>query len=184
VTRTRSDGGFTLQLPAGPSRDYDVLYRANDSTLNEGGLVLRSIVVPTLGVGPDTGAQTSGKQGKRAIRNGQAARFSGTIPGPYAANRVVALEALIGRGCGKHTHKGRSAAAAKKRKRCVPNKWRTFKTTRTDARGRYSDTYRFTQTHGVANYSFRATVPSQAGYPYLEGTSDVQQVTVRGGKRR
>jgi hypothetical protein len=180
VTKTRSDGGFTLQLPAGPSRDYDVVYRANDTTLEDGNLALRSIAIPSLGVGPDTGAQTSAKRGKGAIRNGQAARFSGTIPGPYAANRVVALEALIGRGCTKRKHKGRSASSAKKRKRCLPNKWRTFKTTRTDARGRYSDTYRFTNTSGVVRYSFRATVPSQSGYPYLEGSSDVRQVVVRG----
>jgi hypothetical protein len=182
VTKTRSDGSFNLQLPAGPTRDYDIVYRSNDQTLQQHGLNMNSIVVPTLGVGPDIAgaAQVSAKRRKGVIRNGQSAIFSGAIPGPYSADRVVALEALIGRGCAKRKHKGRSASAAKKRKRCQPNKWRTFKTVRTDPRGRYLGTYRFTQTHGTARYSFRATVPAQSGYPYLEGSSDVQQVTVRG----
>jgi hypothetical protein len=185
VTKTRADGGYSLQLPAGPSRDYDVVYRSNDQTLQQQGLNLGSIVVPSLGVGPDLPgtAQTSAHGRSPKIRNGKAARFSGQIPGPYASDRVVALEALIGRGCAKRKHRGRSASAAKRKKRCQPNKWRTFKTLRTDARGRYSGTYRFTQTHGTARYSFRATVPAQAGYPYLEGSSDVQQVTVRGRRR-
>src|SRR5262249_44724185 len=155
---------------------YDVFYRSNDQTLEQGDMQLSSIVVPTLGVGPDTGAQASAKE-KRTIRNGKTARFSGQIPGPYAAGRVVALEALIGRGCSKR-HKGGSASAAKKR--CMPNKWRTFKTLRTDSKGHYSGTYRFTQTTGTVRYSFRATVPDQAGYPYLKGSSDVRQVKVRG----
>jgi hypothetical protein len=184
TTKTRSDGGYQLQIPAGPSRDYDVVYRTNANTLQQRGLHLDSVVVPTLDVGPDTtgGAQVSAKRGSRrggAIRNGQSAVFSGQIPGPYAADRVVALEALIGRGCSKRKHRG-TAAAAKKRKRCRPNKWRTFKTVRTEPDGRYSGIYRFTQTHGRVVYSFRATVPDQAGYPYRAGSSSVRHVTVRG----
>lgn len=166
VTKTRSDGGFSLQLPAGPSRGYDVFYRSNDHTLQQGGLDLQSIVVPTLAVGPNTAAaRVSARRGRGKIRNGQAARFTGRIPGPYAEGRVVSVQALVGRGCGKPKKRRRSTVAAKRHKRCKPKKWRTFKTLHTDASGAYSGIYRFTQTRGKVRYSFRTKVPDQADYP-------------------
>jgi 5-hydroxyisourate hydrolase-like protein (transthyretin family) len=93
---------------------------------------------------------------RKRLSNGQAERFSGQLPGPNAEGRVVALQARVGR------------------------KWRTFKQLRTEADGRFTGKYRFTQTLGRIGYTFRALVKRQGGYPYEPGHSRKRKVVVQG----
>ncbi len=140
---TQSNGRFATRLDAGPSRRLDLVYRYNDKVLG-GKVQLDSRVVPTLEIP------------KKILENGEAARFSGRVPGPNAEGRAVAMQARVGR------------------------KWRTFKQLRTDADGRYRGKYRFTQTRGRVRYVFRALVKRQSGYPYEPGPSHGRRVVVRG----
>ena len=67
--KTKGDGSYALQVPAGPSRVLDVVYRFNNKTL-EKQLYVDATAVPTL------------KIQKRKLHNGQNMRFGGTIPAP------------------------------------------------------------------------------------------------------
>jgi hypothetical protein len=58
--------------------------------------------------------------------------------------------------------------------------WRTFATTRADAKGRWSYGYRFDGTRGRQTYRFRVRVPRESNYPYDTGTSRAIRVPVRG----
>jgi hypothetical protein len=58
--------------------------------------------------------------------------------------------------------------------------WRTFATTRADAKGRWSYGYRFDGTRGRQLYRFRVRVPRESNYPYDTGTSKAIRVPVRG----
>jgi hypothetical protein len=58
--------------------------------------------------------------------------------------------------------------------------WVTIRAHRSNPRGVWRDSHRFTSTTGVETYRFRAVVKRQRGYPYLRGTSRVRKVTVRG----
>lgn len=60
------------------------------------------------------------------------------------------------------------------------NRWRTFATTRSNARGRWHYEYRFDGTRGTVRWRFRARIPSEAGYPFTPGASRRVNVTVRG----
>ncbi len=93
---------------------------------------------------------------KKHVHNGSSAVFLGHLPGPNSEGRVVALQARVGR------------------------KWRTFKQLRTGQDGEFHGTYRFTQTFGVVQYTFRALVKRQSGYPYEPGASRHRKVTVHG----
>jgi hypothetical protein len=55
----------------------------------------------------------------------------------------------------------------------------TFRTTRLRA-GKFSAKHRFTATHGVKTYRFRARVRAEAGFPFSTGISKQTKVTVRG----
>ena len=94
--------------------------------------------------------------GSRSLRNGQNVRFRGYIPGPNADGRAISLQARAGR------------------------KWRTFKQVKAGSSGRFFGLYRFTQTLGLAEYTFRARVKRQGNYPYSPGHSKRRQVIVRG----
>lgn len=94
--------------------------------------------------------------GRKMLHNGQNVRFRGRIPGPNADGRGISLQARAGR------------------------KWRTFKQVRADSRGEFRGLYRFTQTFGLAQYTFRARVKKQGNYPYSPGHSLLRMVTVRG----
>jgi hypothetical protein len=59
-------------------------------------------------------------------------------------------------------------------------RWQTFRTARTDGRGRWRVQYRFTGTRGVQRYRFRARLPAEAGYPFETGVSKSIAVRVRG----
>jgi hypothetical protein len=58
-------------------------------------------------------------------------------------------------------------------------RWMTFRTTRLRA-GKFSAKFRFTATHGVKTYRFRARVRAEAGFPFSTGISKQTKVTVRG----
>ncbi|MSO41390.1 MAG: hypothetical protein EXQ70_05760 [Solirubrobacterales bacterium] len=81
MPRTHDDGRFSFVVPAGPSRDIRVAYRA-DSLQLEQRLRLAVRANPKLAVSP---ART---------RNGRRVRFRGVLPGPSNSGRAVALQAL------------------------------------------------------------------------------------------
>jgi hypothetical protein len=62
----------------------------------------------------------------------------------------------------------------------LSNRWQTFRTTRTDSRGRWSIPYKFKRTRGVQRYRFRLGLPPEAGYPFAAGKSRSLVVRVRG----
>jgi hypothetical protein len=59
-------------------------------------------------------------------------------------------------------------------------RWRTFSTLRTDPHGRWKFRYRFGATLGRVTYRFRARMPSEGGYPYVDGHSKTTKVVVFG----
>jgi hypothetical protein len=144
VAKTTSSGRFAVQLPPGPSRAFRVAYRYADGQIQSPRMYLDSSVKPFL------------KVNRPKLRNGQAVRFRGRIPGPHAAGRGVTLQARVGR------------------------KWRSFKQLQTNDLGAFRGRYRFTQTHGLVRYVFRALVKRQGGYPYSPGASKKRRVLVRG----
>ena len=90
------------------------------------------------------------------MRNGQTVRFRGSIAGaPAGSRKVVELQ----------VRKGKA--------------WMTFRSTRLRS-GRFSESYRFTRTVGLARYVFRARVRAEAGFPFNTGESKQVRVTVRG----
>jgi hypothetical protein len=92
------------------------------------------------------------------LRNGQSVLFAGRVstrPTP-AAGKLLEIQAYF---------RGR---------------WRTFSTLRTDARGRWRFRYRFGATLGRVTYRFRVRVPTEGGYPFIDGSSRVISVVVLG----
>lgn len=61
-----------------------------------------------------------------------------------------------------------------------PGSWQTFRTARTDRRGRFTSTYRFTRTVGKVRYRLRARVPRQPVFAYAAGVARPVTITVRG----
>jgi hypothetical protein len=95
---------------------------------------------------------------KTKLRNGQSVLFTGRVatrPVPDAG-KLLEIQAHF---------RGR---------------WRTFSTLRTDIRGRWRFRYRFGGTLGRVTYRFRARVPSEGGYPFIDGTSRVVRIVVIG----
>lgn len=90
------------------------------------------------------------------LTNGQRVRFRGRLPGPEAGGRVVILQA---------------GTVGSKR-------WITFRRATADASGGFRAGYRFRTTTRRTRYRFRAVVPRQAGYPWVEGHSEAVEVLV------
>jgi hypothetical protein len=91
-------------------------------------------------------------------RNGERVRFWGKLPGPNGGGRVVVLQAgSVG-----------------------SRRWITFRRATADPKGVFRATYRFKSTTRRTRYRFRAVVPRQAGYPWVEGHSKAVEVLVRG----
>jgi hypothetical protein len=114
----------------------------------------RQIETPTMYL--DSSVKPSLGVTRKKLANGRRVGFRGGVPGPNADGVAVALQARAGR------------------------KWRTFKQLTTNDHGRFRGRYRFTQTHGVTLYVFRALVKKQGGYPYSAGASRKAKVLVRG----
>ncbi|MGB7589281.1 MAG: hypothetical protein WBM00_11290, partial [Solirubrobacterales bacterium] len=94
----------------------------------------------------------------RKVTNLKRVRFRGHLAGPANDGRVVVLQA-------NPPHSKR---------------WITFRRATTDFGGSFRSNYRFTSTTRTTAYRFRALVPEQAGYPWLEGTSGPVKVKVKG----
>jgi hypothetical protein len=95
----------------------------------------------------------------RSLLNGQRVALTGKLKsGPFPRRPGVLVELQADRG----------------------KRWQTFGTTRADGNGHYRFNYRFTRTVGVQHYRLRARVASQNGYPYANGASRRERVTVHG----
>jgi hypothetical protein len=58
-------------------------------------------------------------------------------------------------------------------------RWITFRTTRTDRRGRFGATHKLKQGYRNITYEFRAVSRYETGYRYETGASPVERVSVR-----
>jgi hypothetical protein len=94
---------------------------------------------------------------KRNLSDGANARFRVKLAGPYRKRRKVAVQAL------------------------APAGWLDFPgcVGRTDPKGVFRCSYRFREQAGSVRYQFRALVPRQRGYPYLQGRSRSEKLVVR-----
>jgi hypothetical protein len=144
---TDADGTFRHVATAERSRTIRLGYRARladrefAETIDMGVAVIAKVALTT---------------DRRALRNGQAVRFRGTIAGaPSGSRKVVELQVRKGKG------------------------WMTFRSTRL-RNGRFSESYRFTRTVGRTRYVFRARVRAESGFPFETGHSPQVGVTVRG----
>ncbi len=138
-------GSYAIELPPGASRDVFIHYVVGDDVLARHGLGLRSIARPTLTVKPD-----------RRVRNGDRLRFSGALPGPACFDRVVKVQARLGK-----------------------RRWQVFRTDRADGACAFSARYKLRATSNARRYRFRALVPQQAGYPFERGYSRTVKVRVK-----
>jgi hypothetical protein len=91
------------------------------------------------------------------LENGHRVHLWGEVPGPNGAGRVVVLQANV---------------PGSKR-------WITFRKATTGPKGGFRSGYRFTSTTQTTIYRFRALVPVQAGYPWVQGHSKPVRVRVR-----
>jgi hypothetical protein len=103
-------------------------------------------------------AATSAKVSRTRVRNGRAVTFRGRVLGlPVpAAGKLVEVQVRF------------------------TDRWQTFRTTRSDALGRWSSRYRFQRTRGVQRYRFRIRLPKEAGYPFETSVSRTLMVQVSG----
>jgi hypothetical protein len=103
-------------------------------------------------------AATSARVSRERVRNGQAIAFRGRVRGlPVpAAGKLVEIQVRF------------------------TDRWQTFRTTRSDAMGRWSSRYRFQRTRGVQLYRFRVRLPKEAGYPFETSVSRTLAVKVSG----
>jgi hypothetical protein len=103
-------------------------------------------------------AATSAKVSRSRVRNGRPVTFRGRVRGlPVpAAGKLVEIQVRF------------------------TDRWQTFRTTRSDALGRWSSRYRFQRTRGVQRYRFRVRLPKEAGYPFETNVSRTLTVQVSG----
>jgi hypothetical protein len=98
---------------------------------------------------------------KAKLRNGGQVKLYGSLPQPEAAARVVILQANI----------------------VGSKRWITFRRANTGPKGNFVAGYRFHSTTRKTDYRFRAVVPTQDHYPYIEGHSKPVTVLVRPTRR-
>jgi hypothetical protein len=146
---TGSDGVYAIDLPPGPGRDVFVHYADRDRVVARHGLDLRSIVRPMLTARPNHG-----------VRRGDRLHFAGRLPGPACVDRVVKVQARIGK-----------------------RRWQVFRTDRADRECRFTARYKLRSTRRARRYRFRARVPGQAGYPYEPGHSRTVRVKLKRRQR-
>lgn len=103
-------------------------------------------------------ARPSLRRSPKALANGKVVHLWGRLPGPRAAHRVVVIQA--------------NAPGSPR--------WITFRRATSNGEGAFRSSYRFSSTTRRTRYRFRALVPEQAGYPWLEGNSKPVSVLVRG----
>ncbi len=142
---TAADGTYVLRLAPGPSREVFVHYVSGDSVASQHGLALIASARPKLSVRPTHG-----------VRNRDRLYFSGRIPAPACTDRVVKVQAKLGKA-----------------------RWQVFRTDRADSDCRFTARYRLRATARARRYRFRALVPQAEGYPYERGASRTVKVKVR-----
>ena len=140
-----ADGSYAIELPPGPTREVYVHYVDGDRVVARHGLVSRSWARPSLTVSPHHG-----------VENHDRLYFSGRLPGPFCADRVVKVQARIGK-----------------------RRWQVFRTDRADAGCAFAARYKLRGTSRARRYRFRALVPQAAGYPYQRGHSRTARVRIR-----
>jgi hypothetical protein len=102
------------------------------------------------------------KSSPPVLRNGESVHLWGRLPGPRAGRRVVVMQA--------------NAPGSRR--------WITFRRATSNAKGAFRSDYRFTSTTRRTRYRFRALVPSQAGYPWVQGHSKPVSVLVTPARGR
>jgi hypothetical protein len=95
------------------------------------------------------------------VREHDRLHFRGRLPGPTCADRVLKVQAKIGK-----------------------KRWQAFRTDRTDASCRFAARYKLRATQHARRYRFRALVPQAEGYPYARGTSRTVKVKVKRPRSR
>jgi hypothetical protein len=96
------------------------------------------------------------------LRNGRRVKLRGQLPGPAAEGRVVILQANV----------------------TGSKRWITFRRAVTGPKGGFRSGYQFRTTTKPTIYRFRAVVPTQDHYPYVEGHSRPVKVLVRPKRSR
>lgn len=142
---TGPDGAYAVELPAGASRDVYVHYVVGDQVIARHGLVLRSAARPSLAVHPNHG-----------VRSHDRLYFNGALPGPACGERLVKVQARLGKG-----------------------RWQVFRTDRTDSACAFNARYKLRATSKAKRYRFRALVPQAAGYPFERGYSRTVKVKLK-----
>lgn len=94
----------------------------------------------------------------RHLRNGEWIHFSGQLPGPHRRGRVVVLQANV----------------------VGSKRWITFRKATSAYKGIFRAAYHFSATTRATIYRFRAVVPNQTGYPWVEGASKPVKIKVTG----
>lgn len=148
VATSDADGLYELELAPGPGREVFVHHAFGDRVTARHGLGVRSIVRPSLAVDPGR------------ARTGDRLSFAGALPGPACGDRVVKVQARIGK-----------------------RRWQVFRTDRTDDACAFTAHYRLRATRSAKRYRFRALVPGQAGYPYEPGYSPIAVVRIEQRRR-
>jgi hypothetical protein len=92
----------------------------------------------------------------RSLQNGGQVHFWGQLPGPHRRGRVVVLQANV----------------------LGSKRWITFRKATSVSKGIFHAAYRFSATTRTMTYRFRALVPEQAGYPWVQGHSKPVKVLV------
>lgn len=103
-------------------------------------------------------AEPTLKATPRKLENGKRIHLQGRLPGPGADGRVVVLQANV----------------------VGSRRWITFRRATSARKGIFRATYHFTATTQTTTYRFRAVVPNQTGYPWVEGASKPVKVRVTG----
>jgi hypothetical protein len=154
---TDDQGRFSYMAPAGPSRELTFGYRAfsEDRELSSETKVL--VLVRATGLL---------RAAPRTLRNGQKVTFTGGVNGGLLPRGgvVVDVQAKVCRG-------------ARGTGRC---EWRTIRSPRTNAKGQFRASYRFTRTFRRTVYQFRSVVRQDSDWPFLGGKiGNSAKVTVK-----
>lgn len=140
---TDANGHYSYEVKGGPNRELLIGYRHDAAQINDS-LHYHAHARPEI---------TASTQ---KIANGEKVRFFGRVPGPNAAERVIAIQA--------------SAPGS--------SRWLTFRKAITDKLGHWVSGYRFAHTTVPTTYLIRALAPRQKNYPFEEGAGKPVRIRV------
>lgn len=143
TVRTNANGGWTYKVRPRTSRQLRIAYRDGTFQISHA-LRIRVRATSTMHVS------------RRKTGPGRRVKFTGRIPGPHAARRVVVVYGT------------------------VPGANRRFlvRRARTNSIGRWRVGYAFTPVPVSTKFVFWAVVPQQNGYPFSQGRSAIRSVRV------